>query len=175
MVVAPSSSCTQLWSFMSIPVRFCPSSGMPLLSSSINMTPSCRAVIPVVGASYASYHTTKHLDSSWLSHGCRTWRCRYLSHLTPLCSLSCASTLLAVWLTICLYRLLHYLRCLDMDYAMMPPALRPNVEVPWNLCMEELPKLWWNTTYINWKAGCPSVEVGVAMTLVSTNYQEYDS
>ena len=71
--------------------------------------------------------------------------------------------------------LLHQLWHHDTDYVMMPPALRPNVEVPWDLHMEEFPKLWWNTTYINWKAGCPSVEVGVTMTLVSTNHQDYDS
>ena len=40
--------------------------------------------------------------------------------------------------------------------------------------MEEFPKLWWNTTYRSWKAGCPSEEVGIAMTLVSTNHREFD-
>ena len=72
-------------------------------------------------------------------------------------------------------QLLHHMWHHDMDYAMIPPVLRPNVEVPLDTCMEEFPKLWQNTTYRSWKAGCPSEEVGIAMTLVSTNHREFDS
>ena len=41
-------------------------------------------------------------------------------------------------------QLLHHLRCHDMDYTMMPPALWSNVNNPWELHMEEYPKLWQN-------------------------------
>ena len=41
--------------------------------------------------------------------------------------------------------------------------------------MEEYPKLWQNETYTTWKAGCPGVEVGLAMTFVSMSCREFDS
>ena len=41
--------------------------------------------------------------------------------------------------------------------------------------MEEYPKLWQNSIYTTWKAGCPRVEVGLAMTFVSTSCREFDS
>ena len=41
--------------------------------------------------------------------------------------------------------------------------------------MEEYPKLWQNEIYTTWKAGCPGVEVGMAMTFVSTSCREFDS
>ena len=63
----------------------------------------------------------------------------------------------------------------NMDYAMLPPVLRSNVDVLWELHMEEYPKLWQNSIYTTWKAGCPGVEVGLAMTFVSTSHREYDS
>ena len=63
----------------------------------------------------------------------------------------------------------------DTDYAMLPLALRSNMDVPWELHMEEYPKLWQNSTYTTWKAGCPGVEVGLAMTFVSTSRREFDS
>ena len=63
----------------------------------------------------------------------------------------------------------------DTDYTMLPPALWSNVDVPWELCMEEYPKLWQNSLYTTWKAGCPGVEVGLAMTFVSTSRREFDS
>ena len=72
-------------------------------------------------------------------------------------------------------RLLHHMQHHDTDYAMMPPALRSNLDVPWDLCMEEYPKLWWNSIYTTWKAGFPGEEVGLAMTLVSTSCREFDS
>ena len=63
----------------------------------------------------------------------------------------------------------------DTDYAMMPPALRSNLDVPWDLRMEEYPKLWRNSIYTTWKAGSPGEEVGLAMTFISTNHREFDS
>ena len=72
-------------------------------------------------------------------------------------------------------RLLHCMWHRDTDYAMLPPALQSNVDVPWVLRMEECPKLWQNKIYTTWKAGCPGVEVGVAMTFVSTSCREFDS
>ena len=63
----------------------------------------------------------------------------------------------------------------DTDYTMMPPAFWSNFEVPWDLCMEEYPKLWQNSTYITWKAGFPSEEVSLAITFVSTSHREFDS
>ena len=72
-------------------------------------------------------------------------------------------------------RLLHCMWCHNMDYAMLPPALRSNVDVPWELHMEEYPKLWQNSIYTTWKAGCPGVEVGLAMTFVSMSHREFDS
>ena len=41
--------------------------------------------------------------------------------------------------------------------------------------MEEYPKLWQNKIYTIWKAGCPGVEVGLAMTFVSRRRREFDS
>ena len=41
--------------------------------------------------------------------------------------------------------------------------------------MEEYPKLWQNSIYTTWKAGCPGVEVGLAMTFVSMSCKEFDS
>ena len=41
--------------------------------------------------------------------------------------------------------------------------------------MEEYPKLWQNEIYTTWKAGCPGVEVGLAMTFVSMSCREFDS
>ena len=72
-------------------------------------------------------------------------------------------------------RLLHHMQRHDTDYAVMPPVLQSNLEVPWDLCMEEYPKLWWNSTYITWKTGFPGEEVGLAMTFISTNCREFNS
>ena len=58
---------------------------------------------------------------------------------------------------------------------MLPPALQSNLDVPWDLSMEEYPKLWWNSIYTTWKAGSPRVKVGLAMTFISTSCREFDS
>ena len=41
--------------------------------------------------------------------------------------------------------------------------------------MEEYPKLWQNKIYTTWKAGCPGVEVGLAMTFISMSHREFNS
>ena len=89
---------------------------------------------------------------------------------TQLCldSAGCDTDHMIIWL-------LHCMQCHDMDYAMMPPALQSNVDVPWELRMEEYPKQWQNEIYTTWKAGCPREEVGLAMTFVSTSHREFDS
>ena len=71
--------------------------------------------------------------------------------------------------------LLHYMWHHDTDDAMLPLALQSNLDVPWDLCMEEYPKLWQNSIYTTWKAGSPGVEVGLAMTFISTSHREFDS
>ena len=83
-------------------------------------------------------------------------------------SAGCDANHMIIWL-------LHCMQHRDMDYAMLPPALRSNVNVPWELRMEEYPKLWQNEIYTTWKAGCPGVEVSMAMTFVSTSHREFDS
>ena len=71
--------------------------------------------------------------------------------------------------------LLHYMQHHDMDYAMLPPVLQSKLDVPWDLCMEEYPKLWQNSIYTTWKAGSPKVEVGLAMTFIFMSRREFDS
>ena len=80
----------------------------------------------------------------------------------------CDTDCLIIWL-------LHYMRCQDTDYTMLPPALWSNHDVPWEIRMEEYPKLWQNSIYTTWKAGCPGVEVGLAMTFVSMSHREFNS
>ena len=63
----------------------------------------------------------------------------------------------------------------DTDYAMLPLVLRSNMDMPWELHIEEYPKLWQNEIYTTWKAGCPGVEVSLAMTFVSMSRREFDS
>ena len=72
-------------------------------------------------------------------------------------------------------QLLHYMQCHDTDYTMLSPVLWSNLDVPWDLCMEEYPKLWQNSIYTTLMAGSPGVEVGLAMTIISTNCREFDS
>ena len=67
------------------------------------------------------------------------------------------------------------MRCHDMDYAMLPPALQSNLDVPWDLHMEEYPKLWQNSIYTTWKTGSPGVKVSLAMTFISTSRREFNS
>ena len=80
----------------------------------------------------------------------------------------CDANRMIIWL-------LHYMRHHDTDYAMLPPALRSNLDVPWDHHMEEYLKLWQNSIYTTWKAGSPRVEVGLAMTFISTSRREFNS
>ena len=64
--------------------------------------------------------------------------------------------------------LLHNMWQHDMEYAIMPLALWSSVSMPWDLHMEDFPKLWQNSVYIMWKQGFPGEDVGLAMTLVTT-------
>ena len=72
-------------------------------------------------------------------------------------------------------QLLNHMQHHDMDYTMLPPLLRSNLDVSWDLHMEEYPKLWQNSIYTTWKAGSPGQEVGLAMTFISTNCREFHS
>ena len=83
-------------------------------------------------------------------------------------SASCDANCMIIWL-------LHYMQCHDTDYAMLPPALQSNLDMPWEICMEEYPKLWQNSIYTTCKAGCLGVEVGLAITFVSTSRREFNS
>ena len=83
-------------------------------------------------------------------------------------SAGCDADCMIIWL-------LHCMPCHDMDYAMLLPVLRSNVDMPWELRMEEYPKLWQNEIYTTWKAGCRWVEVGLAMTFVSMSHREFNS
>ena len=80
----------------------------------------------------------------------------------------CDSDHMIIWL-------LHHMQHHDKDYAMMPPVLQSNLAVPWDLHMEEYPKVWQNAVYITWKVGSPGEEVSPAMTLVSTSCREFDT
>ena len=81
---------------------------------------------------------------------------------------SCDADHMIIWL-------LHHMWCHDTDYTMMPPALQSNLDVPWDLHMEEYLKLWQNSIYTTWKAGFSRQEVGLAMTFISTSHREFDS
>ena len=71
--------------------------------------------------------------------------------------------------------LLHTLWHQDAEFAIMPPALRHLCLVPWEIGMEQVPKLWQNITYIMWKAGAPDQKVSLVLTIVTTNCKEYNS
>ena len=76
----------------------------------------------------------------------------------------------------CLFiQLLHNVWQNNTEYAVMPPALRHSLVIPWDIRMEEFPKLWQNTIYITWKAGAPSQDVDLAMTLVTTCRKEFET
>ena len=83
-------------------------------------------------------------------------------------SAGCDTNCMIIWL-------LHHIRCHDTAYTMLPLALQSNLDVPWDLHMEEYPKLAQNSIYTTWKAGSPGVEFSLAMTFVSTSCREFDS
>ena len=72
-------------------------------------------------------------------------------------------------------QLLHNMRQLNTEYAIKPPALRPSMEVPWDIHMEDYPKLWQNSTYITWKVGSPSEDAGIAKTFVSSCCRKFNT
>ena len=55
-------------------------------------------------------------------------------------SAGCDADHMIIWL-------LHHMQRHDMDYAMLPPVLWSNLDVPSDLRMEEYPKLWQNSIY----------------------------
>ena len=70
---------------------------------------------------------------------------------------------------------LHRIRCHNTNYAMMPLAFCTSLMLPWEIRMEEYPKLWENEVFMTWKAGSPGVDVGLAMNFVCTCHTEYDA
>ena len=83
-------------------------------------------------------------------------------------STSCDADCMLIWM---LHRIQHH----NTDYAMMPLAFRTSLMLPWEIRMEEYPKLWENEVFITWKAGSPGVDVGLAMNFVGTCRTEYDT
>ena len=59
-----------------------------------------------------------------------------------------------------LIRKLHRIRRHNTNYAMMPPAFRTSLMIPWEIRMEQYSKLWENEVFVMWKAGSPGVDVG---------------
>ena len=53
----------------------------------------------------------------------------------------------------------------DTEYAVMPLALQ--------LRIEDIQKLWKNTTYVTWKVGAPGQDIGLVMTVVTICCKEY--
>ena len=74
-----------------------------------------------------------------------------------------------------LIRKLHHIRHHNTNYAMMPPAFCTSLMLPWEIRMEEYPKLWENEVFMMWKAGSLGVDVGLAMNFVCTCRTEYDA
>ena len=69
----------------------------------------------------------------------------------------------------------HRIRHHNTDYAMMPLAFRTSLMLPWEIRMEEHPKLWENEVFMMWKAGSLGVDVGLAMNFICTCHTEYDT
>ena len=63
-----------------------------------------------------------------------------------------------------LIQLLHNMWWHNMEYTIMPMALWCSMQTPWDIHMEDFPKLWQNSIYITWKEGSPSEDMGLAMT-----------
>ena len=83
-------------------------------------------------------------------------------------SASCDADCMLIWK-------LHHIRCHNTDYAMMPPAFRISLMLPWEIQMEEYPKLWEDEVFMMWKAGSLGVNVGLTMNFVFTCRMEYDA
>ena len=74
-----------------------------------------------------------------------------------------------------LIQMLHCIRRHNTDYAMMPPAFCTSLMLPWEIQMEEYPKLWENEVFMTWKTGSPGVDVGLAMNFIGTCHVEYNA
>ena len=74
-----------------------------------------------------------------------------------------------------LIRKLHHIWHHNTNYAMMPPAFRTSLMLPWEIRIEEYSKLWENEVFMTWKAGSPGVDVSLAMNFVCTCLTEYDA
>ena len=74
-----------------------------------------------------------------------------------------------------LIQMLHHIRRHNTDNAMMPPAFRTSLMLPWEIRMEEYPKLWENEVFMMWKAGFLGVDVSLAINFVGTCHTEYDA
>ena len=74
-----------------------------------------------------------------------------------------------------LIRMLHCIRRHNTDYAMMPLAFHTSLMLPWEIRMDEYPKLWENEVFMTSKAGSPGIDVGLAMNFIRTCRMEYDA
>ena len=79
---------------------------------------------------------------------------------------SCDADCMLIWM-------LHRIRRHDNEYAMMPAAFCTSLMLPWEIQMEEYPKLWENEVFKMWKADSPVVDVGLAMNFIGTCRMEY--
>ena len=70
---------------------------------------------------------------------------------------------------------LHRIQRHNTDYAMMPLVFCTSLMLPWEIRMEEYPKLWENEVFMMWKPGSPGVDVGLAMNFICTCRTEYDA
>ena len=69
-----------------------------------------------------------------------------------------------------LIRKLHRIRHHNTNYAMMPPAFRTSLMLPWEIQMEQYSKLWENEVFVMWKAGSRGL-----MSVICTCRTEYDA
>ena len=83
-------------------------------------------------------------------------------------SASCNADCMLIWK-------LHHIWRHNTNYTMMPPAFCTSLMLPWEIRMEEYPKLWENEVFMMWKAGSLGVDVGLAMNFVCTCRTEYDA
>ena len=83
-------------------------------------------------------------------------------------SAACDPDCMLIWV-------LHHIQHHNTDYAMMPPAFRTSLMLPWEIRMEEYPKPWENEVFMMWKAGSVGVDVGLAINFVHTCHMEYDA
>ena len=83
-------------------------------------------------------------------------------------SASCDADCMLIWMLHCIW---HH----NTDYAMMPLVFRTSLMLPWEIRMEEYPKLWENEVFMMWTAGSLGVDVSLAMNFVGTCCTEYNT